>query len=221
MSAPELTDHQQQLLEQLAVGDLAWDAPEIVAASEEPAFAKALRQLDAVTDALEHAAAVEEVSAGGDAADPFPGAGEAVRSQVEALTGAPPPRRSSWWGWAAAAIVLVGAVGWWWSQRADEPGVPPQYLGGVDIEIERPQGEVAFGEFGEFRWKAELPPRGYYEVRVFAEDRITLLAEGLELDEPFWTPSVQLPRSIYWEVRVYTHDGDEAGPWGWAIAERR
>ncbi|MBL8897293.1 MAG: hypothetical protein JNM84_06685 [Planctomycetes bacterium] len=115
----------------------------------------------------------------------------------------------------AASILAVAGI--WWLPR-EEPLRRGEHLG-RRVECLTPRGSVL--EFGAFVWRSALPERGYFVVTIYdSERRHVVLAESPRLQVPSWTPTVALPREIYWEIRVFDVRG-EALEWGAARAERR
>jgi hypothetical protein len=122
----------------------------------------------------------------------------------------------------AAATLLVGGAVWMAVGSGRRDGAPTDVpdrsgtLGGERPQVVplQPVGEVA--QFGAFTWAPyELPPQGWYTVKVFAADDL----EGLHvlgrsrgsLTECRWEPSNEVmatwPDRIRWRVEVHAPSG--------------
>lgn len=215
----------EDLLRDLAVGDLADDAPAARRLLESCAecrerlaeLRRIAARLDENGDLERRIRAEAERSAGppGEAdrvAEIVRAAAAGARPATRDVRGASPTTRRA----AIAAIFLIGAAGLialalrTFSGNEGEPSDPT--MGAGDLVATAPRGQV--GEFTTFEWRGELPAQGWFEVRVYragAPDGERALAESGPIEETSWTPgtgATQLwPREIEWEVRVFDAEG--------------
>jgi len=224
----------EERLRDLAVGDLADDAPaarELLASCAECrerwAELRALAaRLDEAGEFERQVRAEAERSAGPAAeadrvAEILRAAAAGVRPATRGAGGVPrggaatPMRRRA----AIAAIFLIAAAGALFLLRAftgheAEPtdSIDP-ILGVGEVEAIAPRGLVP--DFATFAWRGERPPQGWFVVRVFragAPPGERPLAESGEILETSWTPGTGVtqlwPREIEWEVRVFDAEGN-------------
>jgi hypothetical protein len=89
----------------------------------------------------------------------------------------------------------------------DDGGVP---LGPEGIELVYPVGRVP--SLDRFEWRAELPPGGRFELILKASAAAAAPLHSERLRETRWTPDAeqraQLPRDLWWEVRVLGADDE-------------
>jgi hypothetical protein len=229
----------EDLLRDLAVGDLRDDSPEAQRLLESCAECRErLAELRRIAARLDEAGDLERrIRAEAEKSAGPPGeadrVGEILRAAAagarpatrDARAPSPTSRRA-----AIAAIFLIGAAGLialalrTFSGNEGEPSDPT--MGAGELEATAPKGLV--GEFTTFEWQGDLPAQGWFEVRVYragAPPGERALAEPGPIEETSWTPgtgATQLwPREIEWEVRVFDAEGNPRDSTGRIAATRR
>lgn len=220
----------EELIRELFLGERDASDPEVAQRLAACAACRQLQQgLLRTVERLE-AAGVEErdvlASYGEHARDEDRGNVRATLERLAAEESGGGARRG-WLRLAAAAVIVAAAFFSWRQLRPPGSGTPgdpspPQYLGVGDLALDEPRGEAA--RWSVFRWRAELPPNGYYELRVYDAtpegdgERLLKIRPRTET----WTPTDEelelLPDRIRWELDVYRADGrtvvsDEATAW--------
>ena len=108
---------------------------------------------------------------------------------------------------AAAAVLLVQTLR---GRGEDLPNVGVPGPGGFDSAVLGPAEDWQLEPHGDvqkletFTWVYELPPGGWFELRIWdasAADESEPLVE-LELEEPRWEADRELPATVTWEVRA-------------------
>jgi len=226
------TPEQEQLLEDVVVGNLPATHPKVQAACADARFRDELRALVALSEQLGDAAAAEnrDLRDATDAAEPFDGADDLVRRTVTDLArsesagprgvvGRAPGRTARWWSLSVAAFLLVGVAAWWWSERDEVRR--GQGLSSWAIECLAPVADV--DDLGSFRWRFDsLPAGGYFRVEVFDLDRPAAPPiTSPRLPSAAWEATAELPPRIRWEVRAYDATGGTVLAKGRAEAARR
>ncbi|MFG0315960.1 MAG: hypothetical protein ACF8XB_01710 [Planctomycetota bacterium JB042] len=196
--------------EALACGDLAEDAPEVVALREGcPTCRDALDETARSLDELRRAGrAMRDDLAAAERERGAPGEHRigAMLERARAAAGEPggtgtAPRlaRRTWL--AAAAALLFAPLVWWVVRAADDAGRDGPMPLGDGLACERPVGEV--DAWGAFVWSGDLPPAGWFEVVVRDEDGAALVRSG-RLEENEFRPTEAelrlLTDGIRWEV---------------------
>lgn len=163
--------------------------------------------LEAAAEALDEAAARERALDMQPGAPPVPGEERALARLAEVMQRARPAhRRRLGLALALAAAAVLALIVLW--RGLARPPEPERLFVGESTTCVAPAGEV--DDFATFRWDAELPPAGYYQVAVWAADDPPSAAPRIvskRLDQPSWTPDPEeasaLPDAIRWQVRVY------------------
>ncbi len=196
--------------EAFACGELAADAPEVVALREacpacRDAFDDLARSLDELRGAGramrdDVAAAEREAGAPGEerVGDMLARA-RAAAGESGAVGSAPRIGRRPWL--VAAAAVLLAPLVWWAVRAADDGERDAPVPLGDGLACERPIGEV--DAWGAFVWSGDLPSAGWFEVVVRDEDGRVLVRSG-RLQENVFRPTEAegriLTDGIRWEV---------------------
>ena len=216
MTEGRLTSKQEQLLADVVAGARTVDDPEVVAERQDRRFAVELDSLLRTRHQLGGAADLlkRDLAESAGEPEPFSGADELIRSAVAGQLRSGHRRRVVI-GIAIAAGILASLSTWWWWP---EDGVPrDQWLKG-NIACDAPTGKVQ--AFGEFSWRFELPPDGYFVVEVFDQrDLATAVTRSTRLETPHWRPTAEIPRAIRWRVTAFDEFGNSLES-GWTEAER-
>jgi len=202
-------DEQEDLIERLITGELDLESPEVQEALSDPSF-RAEYESAANTMAWLDAAGSHARELARQAEDEGPVDGEDAVHQVfarEARAQTPPAPKRSWAPiWLAAAAVIVAGWLFFGLEPSSDPAPDPSRILGASIAELEPSG--ATDVFGEFRWRYDLPPGGWFLVTIDSgvDGGEILTSEKLFL--PSWRPSVEAwPAVVRWEVQAFDESG--------------
>jgi hypothetical protein len=205
------------LIARVLTGELATDAPEVVAACRlDPALSAELAELQDLVDEIDVAAGAAAPPARRADPEPWSGADQMMR-QIAAEHRATPIRPSSgpghvrrWWlvGLIAAAAVVLAV---WLGTANRLPQAPPEFQLGRSLW---PRVEVSRAELARegFRWADPAQPTrlGSFRVTIHDDQKNSLLESPQLGTAERWLPTAEqvqaLPDTIQWTVTLTIAD---------------
>ena len=194
------------ILAQVAAGDLSPDAPAVRAAvAQDPALARRLTELLETQAVLDRAAAEERALRADVASASLPGFD--VRAALGGRLAQTARRPRGHAPLLAAAALLAAGLTWYFgpgSARRD-PDIP---LGGT-VQVAPP--ERIEGGLLRFSWRLEGRTAHRYAATLTADDSPAVLARSERLTQPTWTIDADTSASLPPRVRLTTTAFDAAG----------
>ena len=213
-----LSAEHQELLNRVLTGDVSPEDPRVQAAVQASrAFRSELAELRRVSELLDAAARDERETLdsidwerqdvpGADVVAPF------LRARARELHHRRRFLRRSLAAAAAAALVAGGYLVRALLSERQGPSQGEITLGSGGLELLG--ARAPDGGFGSFRWRYDLPPGGWYEIRVWGvgeQGERTKLAGETHLTAPQWSAPPEAvanwPDTVHWEVRAYGPTG--------------
>jgi len=106
----------------------------------------------------------------------------------------------------AAGLLLC--VGLYYLVSPEQEEDTPRWMGDQTITDMAPSGDSA--PTRSFRWRAELPPMGEFQLLFFEEGEDTAFLVRTSLQSPWiWDSQEPLPDRFTWEVKLFDALGEE------------